>query len=696
MSKVIKKAKATKASKVSKATPNVELIEIKVNDVNNLEAVKVKKPAAKRKANPSVQVELTLQPESIPQLAISDVDMYLFHSGKHHGAYSFMGAHVRNENGIDGVRFTTWAPNAGRICVIGDFNGWELNEHSNMQVVSSGGIWSVFIPNVQNGMKYKFAVFNKHNGSMVYKSDPYAITSELRPQTASVVNSETAYEWNDAKWLDHRASHDPLKSPMNTYEVHLASWKTKDGFFMSYEELSETLPAYVQEMGYTHVELMPLHEHPLDKSWGYQAVGYYSATSRHGDLRGLKKLIDKFHELNIGVILDWVAGHFCKDAHGLINFDGSPTYEYQDYNKANNAGWGAHNFDLGRNEVRSFLISNALYWLREFHFDGLRVDAVSNIIYLNYDRNDGEWSPNIHGGHENLEGTGFLREFNWTIHHYLPGVITVAEESSSWPNISGSVHDGGLGFDFKWNMGWMNDTLRYIALDPIYRKHHHNLINFSMVYHYSEKFILSLSHDEVVHGKKSIVDKMWGDLWNKYAGYRAYATYMFGHPGKKLLFMGCEFGQFVEWREHEQLQWNVIDEYPIHWQMKYFFQTLNKLYLDYPCLWQLDHEQDGFRWIDAGNSSQSILSFIRYSSDKQESLVFLCNFTPMTYLDFQVGIPEAGSYIEVFNSDNSSFGGSGQLMEEKLFSIPGNKHHCEQYLQLKIPPMATLVLKRID
>ncbi|MDD3266402.1 MAG: 1,4-alpha-glucan branching protein GlgB [Burkholderiales bacterium] len=625
----------------------------------------------------------------------SDLDLYLFHQGNHHEAYTFMGAHKSHEYGQDGIRFTTWAPNAGRICVIGDFNSWEISDDSNMSLISTQGIWSVFIPNANQDMKYKFAVFNKNTGHMVYKSDPYAISSELRPGTASIIKIDTDYKWHDEDWLEYRASFNPSKTPINIYEVHLASWKTNDGKFMTYEELSEVLPQYVHEMGYTHVELMPLHEHPLDKSWGYQAVGYYSATSRHGDLRGLKKLIDIFHQHNIGVILDWVAGHFCKDSHGLINFDGSPTYEYQDYNKANNKGWGAHNFDLGRNEVKSFLISNALYWLREFHFDGLRVDAVSNIIYLNYDRNDGEWSPNSHGGNENLEGTGFLREFNWTVHECLNGIITIAEESSAWPNITGSVHRDGLGFDFKWNMGWMNDTLRYIELDTIYRKYHHNLVNFSMAYHYSENFVLSLSHDEVVHGKKSLVDKMHGDLWQKYAGYRAYITYMMGHPGKKLMFMGNEFAQFIEWREYEELQWNIINEYPIHKQIQDFFKAANNLYSSHSSLWELDYSHDGFKWIDANNNEQSILSFTRYNSNG-ETLVFICNFTSEMHLNYKIGIHDIGSYEEIFNSDNINFGGSGQIMKERLFSMSGNIHECTQYLEVKIPPLASIVLKKID
>ncbi len=627
---------------------------------------------------------------------ISDLDKYLFHEGKHHAAYKILGAHTSYENGSKGIRFTTWAPNAEHICVIGDFCDWNHLEANAMYAISTGGLWSVFIPNVHEGSRYKFAVTNKFTHHMVYKSDPFAITSELRPQTASIIKTELNYVWNDSEWLKTRAQTNYFEKPMNTYEIHLASWKTKDGTFMSYDELSEVLPQYLAKMGYTHVEFMPLHEHPLDKSWGYQATGFYSVNSRHGNLIGLKKLVDTLHLNNIGVILDWVPGHFCKDAQGLINFDGSPTYEYQDYKKANNQGWGTHNFDLGRNEVRSFLISNALYWINEFHFDGLRVDAVSNIVYLDYDRSHGEWTPNIHGGNHNLEAIGFLREFNWTVHHYHKGVMTIAEESSAFPMITGSVHDGGLGFDFKWNMGWMNDTLRYISLDPIYRKYHHSLINFSMHYHYTEKFVLPISHDEVVHGKKSLVNKMWGDLWNKYAGQRLYATYTIGHPGKKLLFMGSEFSQFIEWREYEQLQWNVIDEFPIHHDMQLFYQKLNHLYTSYPALWELDYEKDGFKWINADNGNQSIISFMRYSRDKKDSLLFIANFTPAMYLDYKLPVHDAGSYQEIFNSDSVEFGGSGQEITEKLFTTPEKIDGFEQTLTLKIPPMATIILKKID
>ncbi|WP_395167493.1 1,4-alpha-glucan branching protein GlgB [Francisella salimarina] len=624
---------------------------------------------------------------------IGEQDIHYFHEGKHIYAYEFMGAHAACEDGIDGIRFTTWAPNAKSICVIGDFSHWEIQSKNQMKPISNSGLWSVFIAGVKNGQKYKLVVTNKDTNHYVYKSDPYAFFSELRPNTASIINTQMEYKWHDDKWLKKRATADYYNSPMNIYELHLASWKTKDGEFMSYEEIAQILPEYIKDMGYTHIEFMPLHEHPLDASWGYQPTGFYSVNSRHGNLVGLKHLVDKLHTHDIGVILDWVPGHFCKDQHGLINFDGSACYEYQEPTKAVNEGWGTHNFDLGRNEVKCFLISNAMYWINEFHIDGLRVDAVSNILYLNYDREDGQWIPNIHGGHENLEGIAFLRELNGVLKHTCKGVITIAEESSSWPNISTPVEQGGLGFDFKWNMGWMNDTLRYISLDPVYRKYHHNLITFSMVYHYSEKFILSISHDEVVHGKKSLINKMWGDLWNKYAGLRLYMSYMIGHPGKKLIFMGSEFGQFVEWREYEQLQWQVVDEYHTHKETLHFFKKLNDFYKAETALWECDYDHQGFQWIDANNSEQSILSFVRASKDNQEKLIFVCNFTPVTYYDYNIGVPDAGSYIEAFNSDSLEFGGSGQVISDEILSVPEAQHGFDQKIAIKIPPMATLVLK---
>lgn len=618
----------------------------------------------------------------------------LFLEGKEHSAYKFMGAHFITENRKRGVRFTTWAPRASKIYVIGDFNNWELKEEYSMKKINERGIWSLFLPKLEEGIKYKFAVVNECGNNTVYKADPYAFKSELRPNTASVLTKIKSFRWGDKRWLNKREKEGLDNKPMNIYELHLGSWKRKDGEFMTYEEISEILVEYIKEMGYTHVEFMPINEHPLDASWGYQGVGYYSVTSRYGDLNGLKTLINKLHKNNIGVLLDWVPSHFCKDEHGLFMFDGSPTYEYEAWWKANNEGWGTCNFDLGRPEVKSFLFSNAMYWINEFHVDGLRVDAVSNMLYLDYGREYGEWEPNIYGGNGNLEAIAFLKELNTIIKKEGKGAITVAEESTSWEGITKPVEEDGLGFDYKWNMGWMNDTLSYIELDPIYRKYHHNKMNFSMMYNYSEKFILPISHDEVVHGKKSLINKMWGDDWKKYAGLRLYASFMMGHPGKKLMFMGCEFGQFVEWREWEELQWNVIEEFDIHRKTKEYFKALNHFYLENSSLWSLDYEEEGFKWIDADNSEESVLSFIRIGKNKKEKLIFICNFTPEVYYDFKVGVPELGEYVEVFNSDALEFGGAGNIMGDSILKATEESFKDFDYsISVKVPPLGTLVLK---
>ncbi|XZI40991.1 1,4-alpha-glucan branching protein GlgB [Clostridium perfringens] len=618
----------------------------------------------------------------------------LFLDGKEHLAYKFMGAHFVTENRKKGIRFTTWAPRSSKIYVIGDFNNWELKEEYSMEKINERGIWSLFVPKLEDGIKYKFAVVNECGNNTVYKADPYAFKSELRPNTASVLTKIKSFRWGDKRWLNKREKEGLDNKPMNIYEIHLGSWKRKNGEFMTYEEISEILPEYIKEMGYTHVEFMPINEHPLDASWGYQGVGYYSVTSRYGDLNGLKTLINKLHKNNIGVLLDWVPSHFCKDEHGLFMFDGSPTYEYDAWWKANNEGWGTCNFDLGRPEVKSFLFSNAMYWINEFHIDGLRVDAVSNMLYLDYGREYGEWETNIYGGNGNIEAIAFLKELNTIIKKEGKGAITVAEESTSWEGITKPVEEDGLGFDYKWNMGWMNDTLSYIELDPIYRKYHHNKMNFSMMYNYSEKFILPISHDEVVHGKKSLINKMWGDDWKKYAGLRLYASFMMGHPGKKLMFMGCEFGQFIEWREWEELQWNVIEKFDIHRKTQEYFRVLNHFYLENNSLWSLDYEEEGFRWIDADNSEQSVLSFIRIGKNKKEKLIFICNFTPEVYYDFKVGVPELGEYVEVFNSDSLEFGGAGNIMGDNILEATEESFKDFDYsINVKVPPLGTLVLK---
>lgn len=622
-------------------------------------------------------------------------ELYLFHEGRNYNAYNFMGAHFTSENRKRGVRFTLWAPRAKNIFLVGDFSNWETKEENKLNKINETGIWSIFIPRLKEGIKYKYYI-EQEDGKAVLKADPYGIYSEVRPNTASILCEKTKIRWSDKKWLNKREATNYFESPINIYELHLGSWKRKDeDEFLSYDELSVVLPKYVKEMGYTHVEFMPLNEHPLDASWGYQVTGYYSVTSRYGDIKGLKRLINALHKNDIGVILDWVPGHFCKDEQGLYMFDGTPTYEYEEKWKADNKGWGTFNFDLGKPEVKSFLISNAFYFINEFHIDGLRVDAVSNMLYLNYGRNHGEWIPNIYGGNENLEAIQFIKELNEAIKTYSKGVITIAEESTSWPNVTNDTEYGGLGFDFKWNMGWMNDTLEYNELDPIYRKYHHNKLTFPMMYNHSEKFILPISHDEVVHGKKSLIDKMQGDYWNKFANLRAYMAYMYGHPGKKLMFMGCEFGQFIEWREYEELEWKLIDKFDMHRKTHNFFKDLNNFYKNNSELWELDYDGDGFQWIDADNNEQSIYIFIRKSKNIEKYKIFVCNFTPMVYYDFNIGVPEKGVYREIFNTDKKEYGGSGQVIKGNLFSKEGWCHNQPYTLTIKVPPMAVSVFERI-
>ena len=620
-------------------------------------------------------------------------DIELFHNGKNISSYNFMGAHLKSENRRRGTRFTTWAPNASEVYVVGDFCDFKPLEEYKMIKINNKGLWSLFVPGIREGMKYKYYIINKYNEEGKYKADPYAIYSELRPNTASIVLGESNFRWSDKKWINKRDNVKILEEAVNIYEMHLGSWKKKEGKLLTYKELSDYLPKYLTEMGYTHVEFMPLTEHPLDASWGYQSTGYYSVTSRYGNPKELKELINELHKNNIGIILDWVPGHFCRDEHGLYMFDGSPTYEYAEKWRADNKGWGTSNFDLGRAEVKSFLISNAFFWLKEFHIDGLRVDAVSNILYLNYGRDVGEWKPNIYGGNSSLEGIQFLKDLNLYINKNFNNVVMIAEESTSWPNVTKPIEEGGLGFNFKWNMGWMNDTLKYIELDPIYRRYHHNNVTFSMIYNYSENFILPISHDEVVHGKKSIVDKMWGDYWNKFASLRLYLAYMIGHPGKKLTFMGCEFAQFIEWREYEELEWKLIDNFKMHKDTQYFVKKINNFYKENKALWELDYDNLGFEWIDSNNSAQSILTFIRRGKHIKDTLIFICNFTPVVYYDFRIGVPYKAVYEEVFNTDAIEFGGSNQVNKSIIISDEIKCHNRANSISIKVPPMATSIFK---
>ena len=622
---------------------------------------------------------------------LTDYAMNLFHGGVNYESYKIMGAHIVSENGKVGVRFTTWAPNAKCLWVVGDFNNFNICDEHRMEKKSQYGIWSLFIEGVNEGCKYKFAVQCK-NDKINFKADPYARYSEFRPDTASIVIKEDKFRWSDGTFLSKRKRTDIYSMPLNIYEVHLGSWRTKDGGFLTYEELSETLPKYVEEMGYTHVEMMPLVEHPLDASWGYQGTGYYSLTSRYGSIEGFKKLVNEFHKRNIGVIMDWVPGHFCKDAHGLYLFDGEPAYEYQEEWRANNSGWGTYNFDLGRSEVKSFLISNAIFWIEEYHIDGIRMDAVSNILYLDYGRRDGEWRANKYGGKENLEGIKFMQDVNAAISERYDNFMMIAEESTAWPKVCEAPENGGLGFNFKWNMGWMNDVLEYVQIDTMFRMQHHGKLTFPMMYNYAENYLLPISHDEVVHGKKSLINKMFGDEWNKYAGFRVFMSFMMGHPGKKLTFMGCEFAQLIEWREFEQLDWYLLEDEK-HKQCQKLVKELNALYKKHKCLWELDRDIKGFEWIDPNNAGQSIYSFIRKSKKGDDVLVFICNFKKESYEDYRIGVPYDKNYIEVLNTDDKKFGGTGKVMASKIIKAEEIECHGKPYsIEITVPPMGAIVL----
>lgn len=642
----------------------------------------------------NVVIKEKLSSKKIDKTEVTNYNTYLFHQGNNYEAYNIMGSHIRTENRKKGVQFTTWAPNAEAVYLVGDFNDFEIDEKHKLQKISENGIWKAFFTDVKEGDKYKYCIIDKEGQQGPFKADPYGIKHELRPNTASIVYQPKAFRWTDKKWITERNKINVLEKPLNIYEIHLGSWKRKeDGEFLSYDELSEELPNYLKEMNYTHVELMPLMEHPLDASWGYQATNFYSPTSRYGDLEGLKKLINKLHQQNIGVIMDWAPGHFCKDAHGLYKFSGEATYEYEEEWKADNKDWGTFSFDLGRPEVKSYLISNALYWFREFHIDGLRVDAVSSILYLDYSKNHGEWMPNKFGGNGNLEAIQFLKDLNQAVFAEFSTALMIAEESTAWPNVTKPPTQDGLGFNLKWNMGWMNDTLEYVELDPQYRKYHHKNVTFAMMYNYAENYILPLSHDEVVHGKKSLIGKMWGDEWNRFAGLRAFVGYMIGHPGKKLTFMGCEFGQDIEWREYEELKWNLIEENEFNKKTLRFFKDINKLYIDNKALWELDHDYSGFDWIEADNNEQSVLIFARKSRKKEETLVFVVNFKAEVYYDYQIGVPFLAEYKEIFNTDNTIYGGSGQVMEASIVAEKESYQNQQYSIKIKVPPMATLVLK---
>ena len=617
-----------------------------------------------------------------------------FSAGTSVRAWTYLGCHPEEVNGVPGHRFRVWAPTAKAVGLMGDFNGWDPEATSMFPL--GDGIWECFQPGLKRYDTYKFAIHTA-DGRVLAKADPYAFHAETRPGTASKVYDLAGYEWGDKKWLAWRKNHPVYHNPMNVYEVHLGSWRrTGQGEVLSYREMARFLVPYVKEMGYTHVELMPVTEFPYDGSWGYQCTGYFAATSRFGTPHDFMYLVDQLHQAGIGVILDWVPAHFPKDAFGLYEFDGTPTYEYADLKKGEHADWGTRVFDYARNEVRSFLISSAMFWLEVYHIDGLRVDAVASMLYLDYGREAGQWTPNKYGGHENLEAVEFLQKLNEAVFLDHPDVLMIAEESTAWPKVTHPTSEGGLGFNLKWNMGWMNDIQHYIKLDPYFRQFNHKDITFSFMYAFSENFVLPLSHDEVVHLKGSLIAKMPGTDEEKYAGVRAFITYMLAHPGKKLLFMGAEFGQWHEWQYEYSLDWHLLDQGDEdgarHRALHAFFKAANALYLAQKPLWELDFSWEGFEWICADDNTANTAAFLR-KDQKGNFLVVLCNFSPIHHKGYRIGVPCRGVYQEIFNTDEVLFGGQGRLNPEPLMTSDEPCHGRDQQLAVDIPPMGAVILK---
>ncbi|WP_267383604.1 1,4-alpha-glucan branching enzyme [Cyanobacterium sp. uoEpiScrs1] len=643
---------------------------------------------------------------------LTEFDLHLFAEGNHHRIYEKLGAHLVEVNGVKGVHFALWAPNARNVSILGDFNQWDGRQHQMRKRLNS--IWELFIPEIGEGTHYKYEVKNRE-GHIYEKSDPYGFFQEVRPKTASIVADLESYQWQDADWIKKRSTQDPLNQPISIYEVHLGSWlhasskeKTsvlngelepvpvsewnKEARFLSYYEFADQLIAYVKELGYTHIELLPIAEHPFDGSWGYQVTGYYAPTSRYGRPEDFMYFVDKCHENNIGVIIDWVPGHFPKDGHGLAFFDGTHLYEHADSREGEHKEWGTLVFNYGRNEVRNFLVANVLFWFDKYHIDGIRVDAVASMLYRDYLRKDGEWIANEYGGRENLEAADFLRQVNGVLYSYFPGVLSIAEESTAWPMVSWPTYVGGLGFNLKWNMGWMHDTLDYFGIDPWLRQFHQNNITFSMWYHHSENYMLALSHDEVVHGKSNMMGKMPGDEWQKYANVRALFSYMFTHPGKKTMFMGMEFGQWSEWNVWGDLEWHLL-KYDPHQQLKRFFAELNFLYQRESALYERDFEEEGFQWIDCSDNRHSVVSFIRWGKKLKDFVIVVCNFTPQPHSHYRIGVPEEGFYTELFNSDARKYGGSNMGNLGGKWTDRWSFHSLPCSLDLCLPPLGVLILK---
>lgn len=644
---------------------------------------------------------------------LTEFDLHLFGEGNHHRIYEKLGAHATEIDGIKGVYFAVWAPNARNVSVLGDFNYWDGRK--NQMRKGPTGVWELFIPELGVGDRYKYEIKN-NDGHIYEKSDPYGFQQEVRPKTASIVTDLNAYTWNDQDWIEQRRHTEALTQPISVYEVHLGSWlhgssdqpailpngetqppvivsELKPGArFLTYRELAAKLIPYVKELGYTHIEMLPIAEHPFDGSWGYQVTGYYAPTSRYGSAADFMYFIDQCHQNGIGVLVDWVPGHFPKDGHGLAFFDGSHLYEHADPRKGEHKEWGTLVFNYNRHEVRNFLVSNALFWFDKYHIDGIRVDAVASMLYLDYCREEGEWLPNQYGGRENLEAADFLRQANYVIFSYFPGILSIAEESTSWPMVSSPTYMGGLGFNLKWNMGWMHDMLDYFSMDPWFRQFHQNNITFSMWYNHSENFMLALSHDEVVHGKSNLIGKMPGDTWQKLANIRCLFGYMFTHPGKKTLFMGMEFGQWSEWNVWGDLEWELL-QYPPHQQMKQFMGDLNRLYRQEPALFTQDFAEPGFEWIDCSDNRHSVVAFLRRGKDAEDFVIVVCNFTPQPHSHYRIGVPEVGFYTELFNSDAREYGGSNMGNLGGKWTDEWSYHNRPYSIDLCLPPLGTLILK---
>ncbi len=626
-----------------------------------------------------------------PQL--EQFDMHLFGEGNHWHAYRFLGAHHHTVDGHVGILFAVWAPNAARVSVVGDFNRWD-GRVNPMRSRGESGLWELFIPGLEDGCNYKYEILSQQE-HVLLKSDPYGNQFQFRPDTASIVAAKSGYEWSDEKWLTKRKQDNWQHTPISIYELHLGSWRRGDNnSFLNYRELAHRLIPYLQQMGFTHIELLPITEHPFDASWGYQTTGYFAPTSRYGTPDDFRYFVDQMHLAGIGVILDWVPAHFPKDQHGLGNFDGSALYEHADPRRGEHRDWGTYIFNYGRVEVKNFLLASAIYWLEEFHLDGLRVDAVASMLYLDYSREDGDWLPNEHGGRENLEAVRFLQQLNSVTHEEFPGTVILAEESTSWPQVSGPTWLGGLGFSMKWNMGWMHDTLAYMEKDPIHRHYHHDMLTFGMLYCYTENFVLPFSHDEVVHGKGSLLDKMPGDDWQRFASLRLLFSYMFTYPGKKLLFMGNEFAQGREWDDSSELEWHLLDR-PQHQGIQSLISELNRLYKKLPALHSLDFDGGGFEWIDCHDAAQSVLSYIR-KGQNGESVVVILNFTPMPRVNYRIGVPTAGRYRELLNSDSEYFGGSNMGNMDAIDTEPTPWMNQPHSITITLPPLGALILQVIE